>query len=258
MLKVGTRKQVINGEAVKTSGGLMAGDLRVNKYGKIVSVKVSDNAINRLNNMKGGGEIYLEKIYKSQFKFYNITLSLLYKKNNINNSINNNNNNNKNLNTANKLFEKLIVGNIIIIHYDHYIILFKTGNYIIVTKFYPINFNIKNILDDLWKKQIKHNNKTNLEKLNNRQLKSKLIIYKPKRCSEYRLGQIIDINNKFFGKTTYKIKLLDTNGEDEVLLYKHGSNNKSRIPFFIVRDFVKTGNITLKNTSTNNFGRVYN
>ena len=55
MLKVGTRKQVINGEAVKTSGGLMAGDLRVNKYGKIVSVKVSDNAINRLNNMKGGG-----------------------------------------------------------------------------------------------------------------------------------------------------------------------------------------------------------
>ena len=64
MLKVGARKQVINGEAVKTSGGLMAGDLRANKYGKIVSVKVSDNAI---NNMKGGGEIYLEKIYKSQF-----------------------------------------------------------------------------------------------------------------------------------------------------------------------------------------------
>lgn len=268
MLKVGTRKQVMNGEAVKTSGGLMAGDLRVNKYGKIVSVKVSDNAINRLNNMKGGGEIYLEKIYKSQFvRDYTVNNNSMF----VNNKYNNKHINYKYINNKKDFYNNLNIMSNIYIKGNEYMILFKTDNYIIVINNSIFNINeIANCIieknakhkciDKIWKKQLKlniYNNKKNLEKLNNRQLKSKLIVYKHK-SNVYKLGQIIDINNKFFGKTTYKIKPLDTNDVDEVLLYKHGSNNKSRIPFFIVRDFVKTGNITLQNNSGTNFRGVYN
>ena len=153
---------------MKTSGGLMAGDLRVNKYGKIVSVKVSDNAINRLNNMKGGGEIYLEKIYKSQFvRDYTVNNNSMF----VNNKYNN-----KHINNKKEFYNNLTVMSHIFIKGNEYKILFKTDNYIIVINNSILseqeiaNCIVKkdNCIDKIWKKQIKRNNKTNLEKLNNR------------------------------------------------------------------------------------------
>ncbi len=38
-LRVGSRRQVYNGSAEKTPGGLTKGDLIKNKYGRIVSAK---------------------------------------------------------------------------------------------------------------------------------------------------------------------------------------------------------------------------
>ena len=43
MKNVGSRAQVMHGNAKKTSGGLTKKDLKYNKYGKIVSAKKSDN-----------------------------------------------------------------------------------------------------------------------------------------------------------------------------------------------------------------------
>jgi cysteinyl-tRNA synthetase len=44
MLKLGNRKQVMNGKAKMTGGGLKKKDLKYNKSGKIVSNKMSDIA----------------------------------------------------------------------------------------------------------------------------------------------------------------------------------------------------------------------
>ena len=52
MLKIGNRRQVIDGLAEKTGGGLEKKDLKYNKFGKIVSRKMSNLAKkeNRLQN----------------------------------------------------------------------------------------------------------------------------------------------------------------------------------------------------------------
>jgi hypothetical protein len=39
--KIGSRRQVMNGNAEKTKGGLTRKNLKYNKYGRIVSVKKS-------------------------------------------------------------------------------------------------------------------------------------------------------------------------------------------------------------------------
>ena len=81
MLKIGNRKQVINGIAKQTGGGLQKKDLKYNKFGKIVSKKISNKAKkeNKLQKagyynikgqfglfkMKGGININIVKIKKS-------------------------------------------------------------------------------------------------------------------------------------------------------------------------------------------------
>ena len=54
---IGSRTDVMNGKALKTSGGLYKKDLKYNKFGKIVSVKMS-NLAKKNNNLKS------TKIYK--------------------------------------------------------------------------------------------------------------------------------------------------------------------------------------------------
>lgn len=44
MKTIGTRAEVIHGTAKKTSGGLTKKDLKYNKHGRIVSVKMSNRA----------------------------------------------------------------------------------------------------------------------------------------------------------------------------------------------------------------------
>jgi len=56
MNRIGNRKDVMNGLAKKTSGGLKKRDLKYNKNGKIVSKKMSKIAKKRNNlNIKKGG-----------------------------------------------------------------------------------------------------------------------------------------------------------------------------------------------------------
>ena len=45
MSNIGSRCKVMHGNANKTSGGLTKDDLMYNKQGKIVSIKMSNNAI---------------------------------------------------------------------------------------------------------------------------------------------------------------------------------------------------------------------
>jgi hypothetical protein len=61
MFRVGTREQVMNKEAIMTSGGLKKKDLKYNNSGKIVSNKMSTNAKKKFlqktgnyNKMNGG------------------------------------------------------------------------------------------------------------------------------------------------------------------------------------------------------------
>jgi hypothetical protein len=54
MKRVGTRVQVMHGNAKQTGGGLKKKDLKYNKHGKIVSKKASANATKK---MKGGGQV---------------------------------------------------------------------------------------------------------------------------------------------------------------------------------------------------------
>ena len=44
MIKIGNRKQVINRIAKQTGGGLKKKDLKYNKFGKIISKKMSNKA----------------------------------------------------------------------------------------------------------------------------------------------------------------------------------------------------------------------
>lgn len=65
--KYGSRRQVWNGSAVKTTGGLRKQDLKLNDYGRLVSKLVSDNSkkAGRFNHpkmleqkfVKGGGKV---------------------------------------------------------------------------------------------------------------------------------------------------------------------------------------------------------
>ena len=61
---VGSRRQVHNGSAFKTSGGLKKGDLMLNKHGRIVSVKKHNTAKKEKRLVKAG---YLTK--KGKFGF---------------------------------------------------------------------------------------------------------------------------------------------------------------------------------------------
>ena len=54
MKKVGTRLEVMHNNALKTGGGLMKNDLKLNKGGKIVSKKASAAAKNSNNLIKSG------------------------------------------------------------------------------------------------------------------------------------------------------------------------------------------------------------
>jgi len=52
MKRIGSRLQVYRGKAIKTSGNLRKKDLKKNKYGNVVSKKVSRIAKNK-SNLKG-------------------------------------------------------------------------------------------------------------------------------------------------------------------------------------------------------------
>tara|TARA_Y100000389_G_C17298416_1_gene431655 strand:+ start:621 stop:890 length:270 start_codon:yes stop_codon:yes gene_type:complete len=54
MQTFGSRRQVFNGNALKTSGGLSKKNLRKNKHGRIVSVRASKSA-RKHNNLKKAG-----------------------------------------------------------------------------------------------------------------------------------------------------------------------------------------------------------
>ena len=54
MLNVGSRTQVMNGNAKQTSGGLRKAQLRYNKRGGIVSVKASNRAKRENRLVKAG------------------------------------------------------------------------------------------------------------------------------------------------------------------------------------------------------------
>ena len=54
MQTFGSRRQVFNGNAQKTRGGLSKKNLRKNKYGRIVSVRASKSA-RKNNNLKKAG-----------------------------------------------------------------------------------------------------------------------------------------------------------------------------------------------------------
>ncbi len=65
MLTVGSRRQVWNGTAKKTAGGLTKKDLKINKRGRIVSKKMSDRAKREKRLEKAG---YKPK--KGHFKLF--------------------------------------------------------------------------------------------------------------------------------------------------------------------------------------------
>ena len=48
-MTIGSRAQVLHGNADRTSGGLVKSDLRKNKYEKIVSIKASKSAKKRFD-----------------------------------------------------------------------------------------------------------------------------------------------------------------------------------------------------------------
>jgi hypothetical protein len=66
ILKKGTRKQVMNGKALKTGGGLKKKDLKYNKYGKIVSIKLSNNAKKKYKKIIGGSKVDESKVTKAE------------------------------------------------------------------------------------------------------------------------------------------------------------------------------------------------
>lgn len=52
--RVGSRRQVLNGSARQTSGGLRKSDLKMNKWGRIVSVRLSNLAKKQKHLEKAG------------------------------------------------------------------------------------------------------------------------------------------------------------------------------------------------------------
>lgn len=56
---IGSRAQVMHGNADKTSGGLTKKDLKYNKYGKIISKKASA-AAKKSNNLVNAGYITIK------------------------------------------------------------------------------------------------------------------------------------------------------------------------------------------------------
>ena len=92
MKRVGTRIQVMHGNAKQTGGGLKKKDLKYNKHGKIVSKKASANATKKMKGGQvGGGSFYL--IFSTDLnqlsESYNNTTQKIKKKNRWN-KINNN------------------------------------------------------------------------------------------------------------------------------------------------------------------------
>ena len=65
MQRVGSRTQVMNGNAKQTSGGLTKGQLKRNKSGKIVSIKASNRAKKENRLVKAG-----YKTTSGQFKLF--------------------------------------------------------------------------------------------------------------------------------------------------------------------------------------------
>tara|TARA_Y100001958_G_C21244027_1_gene573087 strand:+ start:2314 stop:2760 length:447 start_codon:yes stop_codon:yes gene_type:complete len=72
MQNIGTRKEVMNGGAKKTSGGLKKKDLIINKRGKIVSKKLHNLAVRR---MQHGGVIYYRIKSNDEIKLLKKTLN---------------------------------------------------------------------------------------------------------------------------------------------------------------------------------------
>ena len=62
ILPVGSRAQVMHGNAKKTSGGLTKSQLKYNKQGKIVSKKAS-SAAKRNNNLVKSGWVTKKGVY---------------------------------------------------------------------------------------------------------------------------------------------------------------------------------------------------
>ena len=77
MKRIGSRLEVINGLAMKTSGGLKVNDLIINKRGKVVSKKLHEKAIKQY-----GGTVNINK-YKSITELHNIPNNLRTYKNNM-------------------------------------------------------------------------------------------------------------------------------------------------------------------------------
>lgn len=78
MKRIGSRLEVINGLAMKTSGGLKVNDLIINKRGKVVSKKLHEKAIKQYG---GTVNININK-YKSITKLHNIPNNLkMYQEN---------------------------------------------------------------------------------------------------------------------------------------------------------------------------------
>ena len=77
MKRIGSRLEVINGLAMKTSGGLKVNDLIINKRGKVVSKKLHEKAIKQY-----GGTVNISK-YKSITELHNIPNNLKTYKNNM-------------------------------------------------------------------------------------------------------------------------------------------------------------------------------
>jgi hypothetical protein len=67
MLRIGSRAQVMHGNAYQTGGGLKKKDLKYNKHGKIVSKKMSTIAKKEKRLQKAG---YITK--KGQFGVVNV------------------------------------------------------------------------------------------------------------------------------------------------------------------------------------------
>ncbi len=65
MRTIGTRAEVMHGTAKKTSGGLTKKDLKYNKHGRIVSVKMSNRAKKEKRLEKAGF-----KAKKGSFKLF--------------------------------------------------------------------------------------------------------------------------------------------------------------------------------------------
>ena len=76
MQTVGSRRQVMNGNAMRTAGGLTKKQLRKNKHGRIVSIRASKSARKHNHLKKAGwtakkgefGAVRVEDLKKSKKK----------------------------------------------------------------------------------------------------------------------------------------------------------------------------------------------